>query len=68
MNTELPGQPIIMAHDAGYPSYAGRFHLVDLVGLKTPEAVEIHKQMTFPSVGRLRGDAVAAIAEKFHPG
>ncbi|WP_156944553.1 hypothetical protein [Bradyrhizobium sp. Ec3.3] len=68
MNTELPGQPTIMVHDAGYPSYAGRFSLVDLVGLKTPDAVEIHKQTTFPSAGRSRGDAVAAIAEKFHPG
>ena len=67
MNTNLPGRPTIMIHDAGYVAYAGRFPLVDLVGLKTPDAAQIHAEMTYPSAGRLRPAAVARIAEKFKP-
>jgi hypothetical protein len=67
MNANLPKESVVMIHDAGYVSYAARFQLVDLVGLKTPVATEIHKAITFPSAGMLRGDAVAKIATMFQP-
>jgi len=67
MNANLQGRPTVMVHDAGYVAYAGRFPLVDLVGLKTPDAAEVHAAMTYPSAGRLRSDAIARIAEKFKP-
>jgi hypothetical protein len=67
MNANLPVDSVVMVHDAGYAAYAGHFPLVDLVGLKTPAATAAHKELTYPSAGRLRGDAVARIADEFQP-
>jgi hypothetical protein len=58
---------MVMIHDAGYIAYASRFRLVDLVGLKTPQAVSINRALTFPSNGVRRPAAIAKIAELFQP-
>jgi hypothetical protein len=67
MNANLQNQPTVMVHDAGYVAYAGHAALVDLVGLKTPAAMEFHKRLTYPSAGLQRSQAVAEIAKKFRP-
>jgi hypothetical protein len=67
MNTNLPEGSVVMVHDAGYVAYAGHFHLVDLAGLKTPAAIDVHKELTYPSAGKLRPEAVAKIAGEFRP-
>ena len=65
INENLSDRPTILVHDAGYVAYAGRVPLVDLVGLKTPAAIEFHKRLTYPSVGKLRSVAIADIARSF---
>ena len=67
IDTNLADRPMVMVHDAGYVAYAGHVPLVDLVGLKTPAAVEFHKRLTYPSAGRLRSTAIAEIARMFKP-
>lgn len=67
MNHNLRDKPMVMVHDAGYVAYAGHGRLVDLVGLKTPAAMEFHKKQTYVSAGRLRSNAIAKIAEAFKP-
>jgi hypothetical protein len=67
MNANLPKNSVVMVHDAGYAAYAGQFRLIDLVGLKTPEAAAIHHRLTYPSAGELRPEAVAKIADEFEP-
>ncbi|WP_237892197.1 MULTISPECIES: hypothetical protein [Bradyrhizobium] len=67
INENLPDRPTILVHDAGYVAYAGHVRLVDLVGLKTPAAIEFHKRLTYPSAGELRSKAIAEIARSFHP-
>jgi hypothetical protein len=67
MNANLPEGATVMVHDAGYVAYAARFPLIDLVGLKTPRASEMHRALTYPSDGKLRPDAIAKIATEFHP-
>lgn len=67
MNANLPDRPMVMVHDAGYVAYAGHAALVDLVGLKTPAAMDFHRRATYPSVGLQRSRAVAEIAETFQP-
>ncbi len=58
----LPPGSTLLIHDAGYLSYATRFRMVDLVGLKTPGSVTAHRALTHPSEGCLRGAAVSRIA------
>ncbi|KYG98521.1 hypothetical protein [Bradyrhizobium sp. DOA1] len=67
MNANLQDRPVVMVHDAGYVAYAGHAALVDLVGLKTPAAMDVHKRVTYPSAGLQRSKAVAEIAEQFQP-
>lgn len=66
IDANLQGRPTVMVHDAGYAAYAGHASLVDLVGLKTPEAMTTHAALTYPSAGRQRSEAVADIAAKFN--
>ncbi len=65
-NANLPPGATLLVHDAGYIAYATRFHLVDLVGLKTPSSVAAHRALTHPSGGALRGAAVSRIAREGH--
>lgn len=48
----LPPETVVAVGDAGYLAYATRFRLVDIVGLKTPFASRIHRDITAPSQGR----------------
>ena len=43
-NQHIPRDSVVMIHDAGYIAFATKLHLVDLVGLKTPAAVEINQR------------------------
>lgn len=62
VNTHIPTDATVLIHDAGYISYATRLRLVDLVGLKSPANLRPHADLTYPSCGARRGDALAAIA------
>ncbi|MEK6347403.1 MAG: hypothetical protein V4764_07980 [Burkholderia sp.] len=62
LNANLPPDAVVLIHDAGYPSYATRFRLVDVVGLKTPGSIAYHRACTAPTGGRDRRLAVSAIA------
>lgn len=51
-------------HDAGYLAYATSLPLVDVVGLKTPDAVATHRRVTLPSCGARRAEAVLEVLER----
>ncbi len=58
---------VVLVHDAGYPAFATQARFVDIVGLKTPWAAEVHHRITEASGGHLRGRAIAEIAERSDP-
>lgn len=62
----LPADAVVLIHDAGYIAYKTHLHLVDLVGLKTIESSKIHAQITAPSIGERRPEAIHRIASAFH--
>lgn len=62
--TNIPSDQTILIHDAGYMAYFTNFRLVDFVGLKTPSAIALHKQLTNPSSGQKRIDAIEIIAKQ----
>jgi hypothetical protein len=63
----FPKHATILIHDAGYLAYATSFHLIDMVGLKTPSVIPYEKKFTYPSAGINRGEAIAKIIEVNHP-
>lgn len=65
--THLPANATVLVHDAGYIAFATHFHLIDLVGLKTPSNIYYHEQFTVPSAGRQRVLAISAIIKHSHP-
>ena len=60
----VPPNATLLVHDAGYIAYATRFHIVDFVGLKTPEAIAAQREYTWPSAGEDRAEALAQIARE----
>lgn len=62
----LPKQTIILVQDAGYLAYASSFHLIDFVGLKSPESLRLHQEITLPSKGKNRISALSKIALESH--
>ena len=52
INAHLEDNAILLVHDAGYISLKGTQSLVDLVGLKTPSNIEIHKNHTYKACSR----------------
>ncbi len=66
-NQHLPPGSRILLHDAGYLSFATQFPLIDLVGLKTPSSVAIHRRLTYPTGGMTRAVAISEIAARSHP-
>lgn len=60
----LPRDARILIHDAGYFGWQTDFALVDVVGLKSPQSIPVHRRLTLPSAGRDRGLAVADIARQ----
>lgn len=61
MERNIPPGSRIAVHDAGYVAYATDYTLIDVVGLKTPESRVVHREITAPSAGRRRGEALARI-------
>ncbi len=61
-NQHLSPGSILLIHDAGYIAYGTHFHLVDMVGLKTPSSIPVHQALTYPTDGKLRYQAVSEIA------
>lgn len=43
---------IVMVHDAGYISLHGKHRLIDLVGLKTPSNIKVHRDFTWARCSR----------------
>ncbi len=58
---------VVMVHDAGYLSEFTAMSLVDLVGLKTPRAFALHRELTGPSGGARRAEAVHILACETSP-
>lgn len=63
----LPPSSTLLVQDAGYIAFATHFHLIDMVGLKTPAVVDYHRRFTFPDGGVNRPQAIAAIIAHMHP-
>jgi hypothetical protein len=63
----VPRDARILVHDAGAVSYYAPNQLTDLVGLKTPWSVEVHRRLTWPSCGAERSLAIAEIAQRSAP-
>jgi hypothetical protein len=59
VNERLPRDAVVLVHDAGYISIRGSHRLVDLVGLKTPWAAQVHKRLTWTQCSR----ATPAVSE-----
>ena len=57
-NAHIPAGSRLLIHDAGYISYATSFHMVDIVGLKSPENIDLHRTLTYESGGASRAAAV----------
>lgn len=82
-NANLPIDAKLLVHDAGYISWATKFRLFDIVGLKTPSSIPVHRDLTWKScvdartgtdvgalaatVNRARATAVAEIARLNRP-
>lgn len=62
----LPKNAIILIHDAGYLAFTTHFHLVDMVGLKTPSSVYYHQHISVPTEGKGRNLAIGEICKKNH--
>jgi hypothetical protein len=58
----------VMLHDAGYLAWADAAPtLIDMVGLKSPEAAALHARLTAPSCGTMRAAALAELARQTQP-
>jgi hypothetical protein len=66
-NDNIPRGSKLLVHDAGYIAYATNFELADLVGLKTPRVVPIHENVTLPSAGARRPEAIHLVALQEQP-
>src|SRR5207253_11238046 len=60
----LPAHTRLLIHDAGFISLDTEFRLTDLVGLKTPAAIRDHLELTWPSAGTRRAEAIQRIARR----
>lgn len=66
-NHHLPSNTTLLIHDAGYISYATRFHMVDIVGLKTPSSINTNRTYTYNTCGMGRALAIREIARSGKP-
>jgi len=65
---DLPQDSVVLVHDIGYISFISQLRLVDLVGLKTPESIALHRRLTYPSCGGAgREEAIGIIAREAGP-
>lgn len=59
----------VMLHDAGYMAFSHAIPVgIDMVGLKTPLAADLHARLTGPSCGSGRPEAIADLARQTRPG
>lgn len=61
--SHVPEQSTILVHDAGYVALAGRQHLVDVVGLKSPPSMQVHAEYTWAQCSS-RTQALGVIAQQ----
>jgi hypothetical protein len=54
----------LLIHDAGYIAFASNFQLNDIVGLKTPENIALHREITWKTCRGERSHAIAQIAAR----
>jgi hypothetical protein len=64
LRTHVDLREPLLIHDAGYLSETTPFRLVDMVGLKTPDSVAVHRRYTEPTLGAGRATSVGIIAER----
>ena len=58
----------VMVHDAGYLAFADAAPIfIDMVGLKTRAAAVLNRELTGPTCGDRRGDALRALAAETMP-
>jgi len=57
----------IMIHDAGVAGYTLTQPMIDLVGLKSASARNLHEHLTWPSCGVRRGEAIASLVAQEKP-
>lgn len=62
LNQHAPPGTKLLVHDAGFLNYATDLPSADLVGLKTPGSMHWHQEITLPTCGRARAEAVHRIA------
>lgn len=67
LDANTPTGARIMLHDAGYPGYAAHRQLIDFIGLKSPQNIAMHREITHRSCGEDRAAAIAAIMRSSHP-
>lgn len=60
----LPEDSKLLVQDAGYIAYGSRFRVVDYVGLKTPEAIALNREYTWPSAGARRAEVIATLSRR----
>ena len=66
VDSNVPGDAVVLVHDAGAISLFAHRRAVDLVGLKTASSIDAHRRWTAPSCGRDRPAAIADIALASH--
>jgi hypothetical protein len=66
VNKSIPKDKVVLIHDAGYVAHFTDSKLVDFVGLKTPDSIAYHKNLTMPSKGEQRIVAIERIARMSH--
>lgn len=58
----------VILHDAGYLAFSHAMPVgIDMVGLKTPLAADLHARLTGPSCGLARPAAIAELARRTRP-
>ena len=58
----------LLLHDAGYIAFKRAVPAaIDMVGLKSPRAAELHGTLTGPSCGEARGEAIRRLVETTRP-
>lgn len=62
IETNTPVDAVLLVHDVGYIARGSDRKMIDLVGLKTPASVEVHRRKTLPGCGRDRATAISEIA------
>jgi hypothetical protein len=63
IEANTPVDAVLLVHDVGYVARGSHRRMVDLVGLKSPSSVEVHRRITLAGCGRERSVAISEIAK-----